>query len=99
MESMHQEMQVDMERKLQEEREHMAANLKRSMEEDLQKKLEEEREHMKGEVDKMFQEQMTAIMTRMQQTHFCDSLSAAGICVSLALVKAIVRDIGTSLLA
>ncbi|XP_049359539.1 uncharacterized protein LOC125824234 [Solanum verrucosum] len=67
MESMRQEMQVDMERKLQEEREHMAADLKRSMEEDLQKKLEEEREHMKGEVDKMFQEQLAAIMTRVQQ--------------------------------
>ncbi|KAH0672937.1 hypothetical protein KY290_025220 [Solanum tuberosum] len=67
IESMHQEMQVDMERKLKQEREHMAADLKRSMEEDLQKKLEEEREHMKGEVDKMFQEQMAAIMTRMQQ--------------------------------
>lgn len=66
MESMRQEMQVDMERKLQEEREHMAADLKRSMEEDLQKKLEEEREHMKGEVDKMFQEQLAAIMTRVQ---------------------------------
>ncbi|XP_049397336.1 uncharacterized protein LOC125861495 [Solanum stenotomum] len=38
MESMRQEMQVDMERKLQEEREHMAADLKRSMEEDLEKK-------------------------------------------------------------
>uniref|UniRef100_M1B3G9 Uncharacterized protein n=1 Tax=Solanum tuberosum TaxID=4113 RepID=M1B3G9_SOLTU len=67
MESMRQEMQADMERKLQEEREHMAADLKRSMEEDLTKKLEEEREHMKGEVDKMFQEQMAAVMTRMQQ--------------------------------
>ncbi|KAH0678904.1 hypothetical protein KY284_019989 [Solanum tuberosum] len=66
MESMCQEMQADMERKLQEEREHMAADLKRSMEEDLQKNLEEEREHLKGEVDKMFQEQMVAIMTRMQ---------------------------------
>ncbi|KAH0671312.1 hypothetical protein KY285_024073 [Solanum tuberosum] len=66
MESMRQEMQADMERKLQEEREHMAADLKRGIEEDLQKKMEEEREHMKGEVDKMFQEQMVAIMTRMQ---------------------------------
>jgi len=66
MESMRQEMQADMDRKLQEEREQMTADLKRNMEEDLLKKLEEEREHMKGEVDKMFQEQMAAIMTRMQ---------------------------------
>ncbi|KAG5568361.1 hypothetical protein H5410_064624 [Solanum commersonii] len=66
MESMHQEMQADMDRKLQEEREQMIADLKRNMEEDLQKNLEEEREHMKGEGDKMFQEQMAAIMTRMQ---------------------------------
>ncbi|KAH0679195.1 hypothetical protein KY284_020280 [Solanum tuberosum] len=66
MESMRQEMQADMDRKLQEEQEQMTADLKRNMEEDLQKNLEEEREHMKGEVDKMFQEQMAAIMTRMQ---------------------------------
>jgi len=66
MESMRQEMQADMDRKLQEQRKQMTADLKRNMEEDLLKKLEEEREHMKGEVDKMFQEQMAAIMTRMQ---------------------------------
>ncbi|KAH0669862.1 hypothetical protein KY289_024355 [Solanum tuberosum] len=85
MESMRQEMQAYMERKLQEECEHMVADFKRSMEEDMQKKLEEECEHIKGEVDKMFQEQMATIMTRMQQTHFCDSLSIASIRVSLAL--------------
>ncbi|XP_055824158.1 uncharacterized protein LOC129892599 [Solanum dulcamara] len=67
IESIRQEMQADMDRKLQEEREQMTADLKKNMKEDLQKKLEEEREHMKGEVDKMFQEQMAAIMTRMQQ--------------------------------
>ncbi|KAH0761318.1 hypothetical protein KY290_017391 [Solanum tuberosum] len=66
MESMRQEMQADMDRKLQEKREQMTADLKRNMEEDLQKNLEEEREDMKGKVDKMFQEQMAAIMTRMQ---------------------------------
>ncbi|XP_055830842.1 uncharacterized protein LOC129899859 [Solanum dulcamara] len=67
MESIRQEMQADMDRKLQEEREQMTADLKKNMKEDLQKKLDEECEHMKGEVDKMFQEQMAAIMTRMQQ--------------------------------
>ncbi|XP_055818822.1 uncharacterized protein LOC129887663 [Solanum dulcamara] len=67
MESIRQEMQADMDRKLQEEREQMTTDLKKNMKEDLQKKLEEEREHMKGEVDKMFQEQMAAIITRMQQ--------------------------------
>ncbi|XP_055830883.1 uncharacterized protein LOC129899912 [Solanum dulcamara] len=67
MESIRQEMQVVMDRKLQEEREQMTVDLKKNMKEDLQKKLEEEREHMKGKVDKMFQEQMAAIMTRMQQ--------------------------------
>lgn len=65
--SMHQQVQVDMNRKLQEEREQMTADLKRNMEEDLQRQLEEEHEHMKGEVDKMFQEQMAAVMTRIQQ--------------------------------
>ncbi|KAM3340304.1 hypothetical protein P3S68_030174 [Capsicum galapagoense] len=54
VESMHQEMQLDMEIKLQEEREQMAADLKRQMDQDLQKKLEEKREHMKGEVEKIF---------------------------------------------
>ncbi|KAF3673254.1 putative formin-like protein 3-like [Capsicum annuum] len=65
-ESMHQEMQLDIERKLQEEREQMEADLKRDMDQDLQKKLEEEREHMKGEVEKIFQEKMVALMAGMQ---------------------------------
>ncbi|KAF3614248.1 putative formin-like protein 3-like [Capsicum annuum] len=56
VESMHQEIQLDTERKFQEEREQMASNLKRHMDQDLQKKLEEEHEHMKGQVEKMFQE-------------------------------------------
>ncbi|PHT76927.1 hypothetical protein T459_20449 [Capsicum annuum] len=43
VESMRQEMQLDMERKLQEEREQMTTDLKRKMDQDLQKKLEEER--------------------------------------------------------
>ncbi|KAM3264291.1 hypothetical protein P3L10_001285 [Capsicum annuum] len=64
---MRQEMQLDMERKLQEEREQMTADLKRQMDQDLQKKLEEEREHMKGEVEKIFQEKMVALMVGMQQ--------------------------------
>ncbi|KAM3302158.1 hypothetical protein P3S67_016660 [Capsicum chacoense] len=51
---MRHEMQLDMERKLQEEREQMATDLKRDMDQDLQKKLKEEREHMKGEVEKIF---------------------------------------------
>ncbi|KAF3635967.1 putative formin-like protein 3-like [Capsicum annuum] len=67
VESMRQEMQLDMERKLQEEREQMTADLKRQMDQDLQKKLEEEREHMKGEVEKIFQEKMVALMVGMQQ--------------------------------
>ncbi|KAM3269293.1 hypothetical protein P3S67_030175 [Capsicum chacoense] len=67
VESMCQEMQLDMERRLQEEREQMAADLKREMDQDLQKKLEEEREHMKGEVEKIFQEKMVALMAEMQQ--------------------------------
>ncbi|PHT40088.1 hypothetical protein CQW23_18942 [Capsicum baccatum] len=64
---MRQEMQLDMERNLQEEREQMAADLKRDMDQDLQKKLEEEREHMKGELEKMFQEKMATLMAGMQQ--------------------------------
>ncbi|KAF3653107.1 putative formin-like protein 3-like [Capsicum annuum] len=54
IESMRQEMQLDMERKLQEKREQIATVLKRDMDQDFQKKLEEEREHMKGEVEKYF---------------------------------------------
>ncbi|KAG5581961.1 hypothetical protein H5410_052588 [Solanum commersonii] len=53
------------------------------MEEDLQKKLEEEREHMKGEVDKMFQEQMAAIMTRMQQDQPVVELQKSSFQISL----------------
>ncbi|KAM3202239.1 hypothetical protein P3L10_029863 [Capsicum annuum] len=68
VESMRQEMQLDIERKLQEEREQMAADLKRDMDQDLQKKLEEKREHMKGEVEKIFQEKMVALMAGMQQS-------------------------------
>ncbi|PHU05476.1 hypothetical protein BC332_26298 [Capsicum chinense] len=67
VESMRQEIQLDMKRKLQEKHEQMAANLKRDMNQDLQKKLEEEREHMKGEVEKIFQEKMVALMAGMQQ--------------------------------
>ncbi|PHT32771.1 hypothetical protein CQW23_29108 [Capsicum baccatum] len=48
-----QEIRLNMERKLQEEREQMAADLKRDMDQDLRKKLEEEHEDIKGEVEKM----------------------------------------------
>ncbi|KAM3379319.1 hypothetical protein P3S68_011733 [Capsicum galapagoense] len=70
VESIRQEMQLDMERKLQEEREQMAADLKRDMDQDLQKKLKEECEHMKGEVKKIFQEKMVALMAGI---HRCNS--------------------------
>ncbi|XP_070053374.1 uncharacterized protein [Nicotiana tomentosiformis] len=52
MEIMLQEMQVEMDRKLQEERERMAAQLQRNMELKFQRKLVEEREHANEEVDK-----------------------------------------------
>ncbi|PHT32767.1 hypothetical protein CQW23_29104 [Capsicum baccatum] len=65
-----------MERKLQEEREQMATDLKRDMDQDLQKKLEEEHEHMKGEVEKMFQEKMAALMAGMQQLCFRYSMES-----------------------
>ncbi|KAJ8568817.1 hypothetical protein K7X08_032448 [Anisodus acutangulus] len=52
---MRQEMQTDMDQKLQEDREKMA--------EELQRKLDEECVHMSVE----FQEQMAAFMTSMQQ--------------------------------
>nr|XP_018627048.1 uncharacterized protein LOC104098385 isoform X1 [Nicotiana tomentosiformis] len=75
MEIMRQEMQAEMDRKLQEEREQMAAQLQRNMELELQRKLEEEREHVKTEVDKRIHlevdkrmhEQFASLMTRMLQ--------------------------------
>ncbi|KAF3624164.1 putative formin-like protein 3-like [Capsicum annuum] len=54
VESMDQEVKLDMLRKLQEEHEQMVADLKRDMDQDLQNKLEKECEHMKGEVEKIF---------------------------------------------
>ncbi|OIT39742.1 hypothetical protein A4A49_23778 [Nicotiana attenuata] len=75
IEIVRQEMQADMDRKLQEEREQMAAELKRNMEQELQRKLEEKLEHVNLEVDnrislevaRKIQEQLGAFMTRMQQ--------------------------------
>ncbi|OIT02402.1 hypothetical protein A4A49_31982 [Nicotiana attenuata] len=75
MATVHQEMQAEMSRKLQEEREQMAAELKSNMEQELQRKLEEKLEHVNAEVDnrisvevaKRIQEQLAAIMTGMQQ--------------------------------
>lgn len=55
---MRQQVQVDINRKFQEEREQMTTNLIRKMEEYLPKQLEDEHEHMKGEVDKVFEAQM-----------------------------------------
>ncbi|XP_075100322.1 uncharacterized protein LOC107793488 isoform X2 [Nicotiana tabacum] len=70
-----QEMQAEMDRKLQEEREQMAAELRRNMEIELERKLAEERQHANAEVDKRIslevdkkmQEQFASFMTRMQQ--------------------------------
>ncbi|PHT36403.1 hypothetical protein CQW23_24103 [Capsicum baccatum] len=87
VESMRQEMQLDMKRKLQEERKQMAANLKRDMDQDLQKKLEEEREHMKGEVEKIFQEKMVALMAGMQQSSQTFKSSYIYLCDNPAVLK------------
>ncbi|XP_070043758.1 uncharacterized protein [Nicotiana tomentosiformis] len=75
MEIMRQEMQADMDRKLQEEHEQMAAELQSNMEDELQRKLEEEREHANVEVGKIIslevgkrmQEQFGVFMTTMQK--------------------------------
>ncbi|XP_070023525.1 uncharacterized protein [Nicotiana sylvestris] len=75
MEIVRQEMKAEMDRKLQEEREQMAVELKRNMELELQKKLAEEREHANAEVgkrinlevDKRMHEQFASFMIRMQQ--------------------------------
>ncbi|XP_009616002.1 uncharacterized protein [Nicotiana tomentosiformis] len=69
------EIQAEMSRKLQEEREQMGVELKSNMEQELQRKLEEKLEHVNVEVDnrinvevaKRIQEQLAAIMTGMQQ--------------------------------
>ncbi|OIT37546.1 hypothetical protein A4A49_55454 [Nicotiana attenuata] len=74
MEIVHQEMQAEMDRKLQEEREQMAAELQRNMELELQRKLAEEREHANAEVDKGIHvevdktkhEQFASFIIRMQ---------------------------------
>ncbi|CAN4080469.1 unnamed protein product [Withania somnifera] len=64
IESMHQEMQADMERKLQEEREQMRAE----MDLRFQAQMEEERRQIRVEIDKRIQDQMVAtLMVRMQQ--------------------------------
>ncbi|XP_075105512.1 uncharacterized protein LOC107786889 isoform X1 [Nicotiana tabacum] len=75
MATVRQEMQAEVNRKLQEEREQMAAELKSNMEQELQRKLEEQLEHVNAKVDnrisvevaKRIQEQLAAIMTGMQQ--------------------------------
>nr|XP_016470965.1 PREDICTED: uncharacterized protein LOC107793189 isoform X2 [Nicotiana tabacum] len=76
-----QEMQAEMDRKLQEEREQMAAELRRNMEIELEKKLEEECQHANEErqhanaetdkrisleVEKKMHEQFASFLTRMQ---------------------------------
>ncbi|XP_019256070.1 PREDICTED: uncharacterized protein LOC109234506 isoform X1 [Nicotiana attenuata] len=71
----HQKMQAEMDRKLQEEREQMAAELKRNMELELQRQLAEERELANAkvgkrihlEVDKRMHEQFASFVIRMQQ--------------------------------
>nr|XP_018633125.1 uncharacterized protein LOC104115996 isoform X2 [Nicotiana tomentosiformis] len=75
IEIVRQEIQADMDRKLQEEREHMDAELKRNMEKELQRKLDEKLEHVNLEVEnkvslevaKKIHEQLGAFMTRMQK--------------------------------
>ncbi|XP_075076531.1 uncharacterized protein LOC142163170 [Nicotiana tabacum] len=75
MEIMRPKMQAEMDRKLQEEREQMAAQLQRNMELELQRKLAEEREkssvevdkRIHLEVDKRMHEQFASLMTRMLQ--------------------------------
>lgn len=64
IESVRQEMQADMDRKLQEEREQMRAE----MDLRFQAQIEEERRQMRVEIDKRIQDQMVAsLMVRMQQ--------------------------------
>ncbi|XP_016486778.1 uncharacterized protein LOC107807013 [Nicotiana tabacum] len=83
MDIVRQEMQSEMDRKLQGEREQIAAELRRYIELELQRKLEielerklaDEREHINVEVDKRIHlevdkrmhEQFASFMTRMQQ--------------------------------
>lgn len=75
IETMRQEMQADMDRKLQAEREQMATELNRNMEQELQRKLNEKLEHVNLEVEnkvslevaKKIHEQLGAFMTRMQK--------------------------------
>ena len=77
-----QEMQAEMDRKLQEEREQMASELRRNMEIELERKLAEERQHANEErqhanaetdkrisleVEKKMHEQFASFLTRMQQ--------------------------------
>ncbi|XP_070021543.1 uncharacterized protein [Nicotiana sylvestris] len=77
-----QEMQAEMDRKLQEEREQTAAELRRNMEIELERKLAEERQHANEErqhanaetdkrisleVEKKMHEQFASFLTRMQQ--------------------------------
>ncbi|OIT19582.1 hypothetical protein A4A49_64468, partial [Nicotiana attenuata] len=77
-----QEMQAEMDRKLQEEREQMAAEFRRNMEIELERKLAEERQHANEErqhanaetdkrisleVEKKMHEQFASFLTRMQQ--------------------------------
>ncbi|OIT28239.1 hypothetical protein A4A49_39179 [Nicotiana attenuata] len=77
-----QEMQAEMDRKLQEEREQMVAELRRNMEIELERKLVEERQHANEErqhanaetdkricleVEKKMHEQFASFLTRMQQ--------------------------------
>lgn len=66
IESVRQEMQADMDRKLQEERELMRAE----MDKRFQAQMEEERRQMRVEIDKRIQDQMVAnLMVGMQQKH------------------------------
>nr|XP_009774923.1 PREDICTED: uncharacterized protein LOC104224899 isoform X3 [Nicotiana sylvestris] len=77
-----QEMQAEMDSKLQEEREQMASELRRNMEIELERKLAEERQHANEErqhanaetdkrisleVEKKMHEQFASFLTRMQQ--------------------------------
>ncbi|XP_016443919.1 uncharacterized protein LOC107769232 [Nicotiana tabacum] len=57
MKIVRQEMQAEMDRKLQEEREQMATELKRNMELELQRKLAEKREHANAEVQRKLAEE------------------------------------------
>lgn len=67
IESVRQEMQADMDRKLQEERELMRAE----MDKRFQAQMEEERRQMRVEIDKRIQDQMVAnLMVGMQQVFF-----------------------------